>query len=74
MVWNLRSEESLPNYVCNTPRLSLTSIGMVSTGDSYLIRAPRFRGVRRAHTRNRQTDSFNWDTNPHTPRLYFKLS
>ena len=20
----------------------------------------------------RQTDSFNWDTNPHTPRLYFK--
>ena len=19
MVWNLRSEESLPNYVCNTP-------------------------------------------------------
>ena len=22
--------------------------------------------------RSRQTDSFNWDTNPHTPRLYFK--
>ena len=22
--------------------------------------------------RDRQTDSFNWDTNPHTPRLYFK--
>ena len=21
---------------------------------------------------DRQTDSFNWDTNPHTPRLYFK--
>ena len=21
---------------------------------------------------HRQTDSFNWDTNPHTPRLYFK--
>ena len=23
-------------------------------------------------TSDRQTDSFNWDTNPHTPRLYFK--
>ena len=22
--------------------------------------------------RVRQTDSFDWDTNPHTPRLYFK--
>ena len=21
---------------------------------------------------DRQTDSFNWDTNPHPPRLYFK--
>ena len=21
---------------------------------------------------DRQTDSFNWDTNPHTPRLYCK--
>ena len=23
MVWNLRSEESLPNYVCNTPQSGL---------------------------------------------------
>ena len=23
-------------------------------------------------SKGRQTDSFNWDTNPHTPRLYFK--
>ena len=23
MVWNLRSEESLPNYVCNTPLSAL---------------------------------------------------
>ena len=24
MVWNLRSEESLPNYVCNTPKAGCT--------------------------------------------------
>ena len=32
---------------------------------------PQAESAESAH-RHRQTDSFNWDTNPRTPRLYFK--
>ena len=38
-------------------------------GESYMDAAALWTPGR---IEDRQTDSFNWDTNPHTPRLYFK--